>query len=320
MDGRPIAWDKHAYWIPNQFVEVNPLEYVEKRRKAIVSGLKFQQERLRRIKKVDSFDGLGRGGTHIVWTRSSTDLSIPDESIDTVITDPPYGSNVQYGELSQFWLVWLRGELGLPSSMSMRKEILVHRRLQTINSKDYTDYYNGLKDVFSECYRVLKRGGALAFTFNNKDVKAWSAVTRAVLDSGFSLDPKGVVYQDSVENYKGTSHTRYAGSLHGDFIYTFRKIDQEQLASDEGRVETGLSALTLEEKILSRARLYLSEAGTASTAELYSAVIPTLITEISSLNGQRGSSRLEPPLGDLDQIFKKHFIWNATTKRWREGR
>ena len=40
MDWRPVAWAKHAFWIPNQFIDTNPFEYFDNRLKAIKSGLK----------------------------------------------------------------------------------------------------------------------------------------------------------------------------------------------------------------------------------------------------------------------------------------
>jgi tRNA G10 N-methylase Trm11 len=30
-------------------------------------------------------------------------LPIPEETIDAVITDPPFGGNVNYGELADYW-------------------------------------------------------------------------------------------------------------------------------------------------------------------------------------------------------------------------
>ena len=33
-------------------------------------------------------------------------MDIPNKSVDAIITDPPYGSNVQYLELSSFWYPW----------------------------------------------------------------------------------------------------------------------------------------------------------------------------------------------------------------------
>ena len=44
-----------------------------------------------------------------IFRSSSTDLSaISTESIDLVITDPPFGNNIQYAELADFFYVWLR--------------------------------------------------------------------------------------------------------------------------------------------------------------------------------------------------------------------
>lgn len=327
MDGRPVSWAKHAYWIPNQFVEVNPLEYIDKRRDAIVAGLQFQQRKLRNVRRVDSFSQLVSGeGTHVIWTRSSEDLCIPDASVHAVITDPPYGSNVQYGELSHYWLVWLRNELGLDESLfSLDREVLVQRKTQADGHKDYQHYLEGLRMVFAECYRVLKPGGVLVFTFNNKDMKAWYAVTRAAIDAGFHLDERGVVYQEPIENYRNTAHTRYAGSLHGDFIYTFRK--------ETSRIEVPISQAPLtrkimgldtaiEEQVVHIAERYLQSESSATTNELYVAVMSGLIpTLIKIANNQDEFAELTNlfDFGNLDTFLNRYFTFSSSTKTWHLG-
>src|SRR5690606_11383155 len=48
-----------------------------------------------------------------ICTGSSADLgSLPDGSVDLVLTDPPYLDNVSYSELSDFYLAW-RQRLGV---------------------------------------------------------------------------------------------------------------------------------------------------------------------------------------------------------------
>ena len=42
-----------------------------------------------------------------LYCHSSSNLQIPDKTIDLVVTDPPYYDNVQYSELSDFYYVWL---------------------------------------------------------------------------------------------------------------------------------------------------------------------------------------------------------------------
>ena len=276
MDGRPVAWAKHAYWLPNQFVEVNPLEYIQKRTKAVVSGLRFQQDTLQPPKRVNSYTDLLQNGTHIIWTQSSDKLDIPDDSLDLIVTDPPYGSNVQYGELSSFWLVWLKKYLGLSQSkvMDFDNEILVYRKKKsTENNKDYTFYYHALRRTFREGFRALKPGKPLVFTFNNKDMRAWYAVIKAAIDAGFSLDERGIIYQGPIENYKNTAHTRFAGSLHGDFIYTFLKPVKPKAFDENGRLES----TNIEQIIIDAARQVLRAKSDASVSEIYIGVFAKLI-------------------------------------------
>ena len=39
---------------------------------------------------------------------SSTHLNLPDDSVDHIVTDPPYFDSVQYGDLAAYFHVWLR--------------------------------------------------------------------------------------------------------------------------------------------------------------------------------------------------------------------
>ena len=132
MGGRPVAWAKHAYWIPNQFVEVNPIEYLEKRKKAFLSSLKYQNTHLQNLNPSNDPSDLLKSASmtsHSIICQSSTSIPLPDNSVSAVITDPPYGSNVQYGELSHFWLVWLKDELDeFLTELTLDEEILTHRK------------------------------------------------------------------------------------------------------------------------------------------------------------------------------------------------
>jgi putative DNA methylase len=227
MDGRPVAWAKHAFWTPNQFVECNPLEYFDHRIKAAFAGIKDQGQRFRKTKpSFDESDVVNGIATHCVRHASSSDMNLPDASVDLVITDPPYGSNVQYGELCHFWLVWIRRFLPFETrQFDLSDEVVVHRKQDksTGYSKSFVDYRIGLTAVYSECYRVLKEDGHLVFTFNNKNPEAWFSVIKAALDAGFDLEAEGITYQEQIEAYRDTAHLRFDGTAEGDFIYSFVK-------------------------------------------------------------------------------------------------
>ena len=240
MDGRPVAWAKHAFWTPNQFVECNPIEYFENRIKAAASGIKDRQKRFRGKKgSFDERDVLEGRSSHAVINRSSDAMEIPEGCVDVVVTDPPYGSNVQYGELCHFWLVWIKDLLPFKARLfELQDEVVVHRKkdLGERYSKTFSNYRAGLESVYSECYRVLKDDGALVFTFNNKNPDAWFAVIKAALDAGFDLDPEGIAYQEQIEAYRHTAHLRFDGTAEGDFLYTFIKRPTK-------KVPTSLSSL-----------------------------------------------------------------------------
>jgi putative DNA methylase len=227
MDGRPVAWAKHAYWTPNQFVECNPIEYFDNRIKAAQSGVKDRISRFRGTRlTLNERDVLIGKATHAVRHASSAHMELPDECVDVVVTDPPYGSNVQYGELCHFWLVWLKDRLPFKTKFfDLSEEVVVHRKQDksTGYSKTFDDYRVGLTEIYTECHRVLKQDGVLVFTFNNRNPDAWFAVIKAAIDSGFDLEADGVTYQEQIEAYRDTAHLRFDGTVQGDFVYSFVK-------------------------------------------------------------------------------------------------
>lgn len=278
QDGRPVAWAKHAYWMSYQYVEVNPIEYIEKRMTAIKSALVFQKEKFDKKPCIveDYFDLVQTDNAYLQLNQDSSHLPIPDASVDLVLTDPPYGGNVQYGELSAFWLTWIYEELGVSKEYitELNGEILVHRK-NKVNAKTHQTYYEGLKRVYSECYRILKPGQPLVFTFNSKDAKVWLAVLKAVLDSGFVLEPEGIIYQSPIEIYKNTAHTMAAGTVHGDFIYTF--VKPKELPEKENEIAADQISTVIVERIPEVIRMELNGGKEATISELYISVLRVLI-------------------------------------------
>jgi len=136
-----------------------------------------------------SFQELVANRNTLLKCDTAEDLDfVPDNSVDAVITDPPYYDNIMYSELSDFFYVWLR--LGLkdkypdvfaPSLTRKDREILVNAS----QGKDEDFYIEGMARVFRECYRVLKNDGLMAFVFQHKRTEAWAAVLKALLKSGF---------------------------------------------------------------------------------------------------------------------------------------
>ncbi len=112
---------------------------------------------------------------------AATDL--PDQSVDAVVTDPPFFDNVHYSELADFFYVWQRHMLG--ASGSLRPETT--RTTTEVQSTDAHVFAERLSAVFRECNRVLKDDGLLVFTYHHSRSDGWRAMLEAVIRSGFKI-------------------------------------------------------------------------------------------------------------------------------------
>jgi len=146
------------------------------------------------------FEGAGgTGRTAKISCRSASELShLGDASIDVVVMDPPYGANVMYAELSDFFYVWLKRTAGL-----VRPDLFARRTTDKLSeavaskalfkgSKGAAalanrDYQEKMGAIFSECRRVLKSTGIMTVMFTHKDTSAWDALTKGLMEAGFVI-------------------------------------------------------------------------------------------------------------------------------------
>lgn len=222
QSGRPTTWAKHAYWIPSQFCELNVLYAFRKAFAAIERALKFNDNQPYIVKKANRFSRILEGKNFYLLNDSLDNSDIPDNGIDAIITDPPYGSNVQYLELSHFWHVWNK-DLYPKKRLKFSKEAVTNRKKNFKGAKSYYEYEENLYHVFKRSFQVLKPNKYMVLTFNNKDMNAWLALLISIFRAGFSLEKDGLYFQEGIKNYKQTAHTKAEGSPYGDFIYVFRK-------------------------------------------------------------------------------------------------
>ncbi len=223
QSGKPTTWAKHAFWIPSQFCEVNIREAFKKAYQRVKKCIIYNKQFDYNYHIADSFSQINNKKANIYLNNSSIEQSdIPNNSVDAIITDPPYGSNVQYLELSHFWHVWNQDIYNIKSP-DFSKEAVCNRKKNFEGSKDMQTYEDNLYRVFKKSFEVLKTNGNMALTFNNKDMGAWIALLISIFKAGFTLEKNGLYFQDGVQNYKQTSHTKSEGSPYGDFIYVFKK-------------------------------------------------------------------------------------------------
>lgn len=144
--------------------------------------------------EVDDFQELISGEQRFMLIQgSSVNLDLPCNSVDYVITDPPYFDSVQYSDLAAFFRVWLRQLL--PTDADWHYELGDAAVDQHANGNGQYDRVLG--DIFSECHRVLKDNGRLIFTFHHWNPKGWAALTKTLQRAGFVLINRYVVHAEN---------------------------------------------------------------------------------------------------------------------------
>jgi putative DNA methylase len=150
---------------------------------------------------------------------SSKLSSIPNKSVDFVITDPPYFDSIHYSELSNFFYVWLRSlvnhEYFSKEQVPTDAEAIVNQGMD----KGEKEYQALLSGVFKESERVLKDHGKLLFTFHHTKWRAWWTVLQALTESDFRVVESFPVMSE----YKVNPHIRNKQSLDMDLVLICQK-------------------------------------------------------------------------------------------------
>lgn len=174
-----MGMSKIARYVPSHFSQVNQYlsgtlyigsQVVE------VTPRYILDNKIKNLTKVYSTNSF-TGADVIVSTGSTTNLSVPDASIDYIFTDPPFGANLNYSELSFMWEAWHRVLTNNQSEAIMnsaqKKGLLEYQELMTLCFKEY--------------YRVLKPNRWMTVEFHNSKNAVWNAIQESLLRAGFVI-------------------------------------------------------------------------------------------------------------------------------------
>jgi DNA modification methylase len=109
---------------------------------------------------------------------STSDLkNIEENTIDYIFTDPPFGGNLNYSELSFIWEAWLK------VFTNQKQEAII----SAVQRKGLLEYQSLMTQCFSECYRVLKPGRWMTVEFHNSQNSVWNAIQESLMRAGFII-------------------------------------------------------------------------------------------------------------------------------------
>lgn len=219
---------------------------------------------------VKGFDAL-RGLDHeklLISTQSATNLSnIAANSIDYILTDPPYRGKIQYGELNFIQEAWL--DFGLDWRAT---EIIVN----PVRQKAEQDWAELMKQAFSECYRVLKSGRWLSLCYHDSSEGTWSVIQDMFAEIGFvSETTKEAVYIDAKQ--KSLKQITADKVTKRDLVINFYKPKPGELSSAEKLILANESKKTFNEKVLEIIADYLNAHPGAHKDRIYDEVVSHMV-------------------------------------------
>lgn len=201
-----------------------------------INGLKNKFKELSRV------DFPNMKGNFILSTQSSTDLlNIPQNSIDYIFIDPPFGWNLMYSELNFNWDSWLK------VFTNNSNEAIVSK----FQEKDNGDYYNLMKSSFKEFFRILKPERWITIEFHNSSAEIWNLIQKAVVSAGFIIaqvnvldKKKGTINQAFLDNAVKNDLVINAYKPTDSFSNQF--ISQKGLGMEKEFLENHLNKLPIE--------------------------------------------------------------------------
>lgn len=146
-----------TYYVPALFVENN-----------VIGQLDFQFRKLKNLHY--------NKGKSLVSTQSTTDLiNIPNDTIDYIFIDPPFGANIMYSELNFISETWLR------CKTNNKDEAVINKT----QNKKINNYMELMEKSFSEMFRILKPSRWITIEFHNSKNSVWNSIQSSLATAGF---------------------------------------------------------------------------------------------------------------------------------------
>ena len=130
-----------------------------------------------KIKSVEK-NALRIHNNYIISTQDTGSLSnIPNNTVDYIFIDPPFGENLMYSELNYLAESWMR------VFTNNKKEAIINHT----QGKGLFDYQRLMTKDFSEMFRVLKPEHWITIEFSNSKSNVWNSIQDSLQKSGFVI-------------------------------------------------------------------------------------------------------------------------------------
>ena len=149
-----------------------------------------------------------------IWSRLPRH---PILKYDLIITDPPYGDDVQYGEMSEFLYLWMYRVQGDDKALPPRiplDEDFCESQGRFGDRKLASEFFDrGLKKSFVSINGKLKDDGLLVVFFAHSSIRAWNQMLTALRDGGFRVVSSYALHTENPNNPLARGKTSFMSSI-----------------------------------------------------------------------------------------------------------
>ena len=208
------------------------------------------------ITKAINFSVKNPNVTCKITLESALRLPSYNDKFDLIVTDPPYLDDVQYGELSDFFYVWIYRAIKdyyaeLPALSPLEEDISVSRERFGKNLQLATTFYNkALGEAFKKISSILKDDGLIVIFFSHSSTEAWNLLLNVLRNAKLRVVSSYAIHTENVFSIMARGKTSFMSSI----VISCRKIlsdsstyFEELLPSIENKVKYVIKNLTLEQ-------------------------------------------------------------------------
>ena len=183
---RPLNAANANYYVAPVFYEWNVFDLFARK----VQAAARSDEWIKRTRGAAAVYDSVRGPDVRYEIASADRLPLPDDSVDYVFTDPPFGSNIFYSDMNLFQEAWLH------DTTDPATEAVVDRADTGGPRRTAQRYEAILTGAFKECRRVLKPGGRMTVLFGNSSGAMWQLLQRSIAAAGLEVVPELIAVLD----------------------------------------------------------------------------------------------------------------------------
>lgn len=285
-------------WIPREnCVEKNVLCILDRRSKLVIDAVKYVNKNYKNCTRVMDVQKFKGNSNYLLLKKGIQKVSekdIPNNSIDLIITDPPYMGQVAYSEYMQLYQPFLGFKINFDD------EIVVSSAPD--RNKDIENYFNLLNDAFEVCSLKLKNGKYMAMYFHDSNLSVWKELITILEKNKFRYLTQ--VHINKTNTLKNIISPKK--SLNGDSLLFFVKdsLSSIEISCPEKIDEIELNVVTEAKHMI------ICHGGYMTTPEFYDNGLMELIIHNGWL------TKLSSRYTSLVDVFEKYFNWDEKRNSW----